>query len=62
MQNGSTQVNANEINNMPLPSIERIRRIGSMVKKSRKDDKDAIERLIAKELDIYEEPLGLYWN
>lgn len=52
--NGSTQVNASEISNFPLPSMEKIRLIGSLVKKDRKNNEIRNEELIAKELNIDE--------
>jgi len=52
MTNGSTQVNASEVSNIPLPSLEKIRLIGSLVKKKNKND--VIEKIIVKELNIDE--------
>lgn len=52
MENGSTQVNATEINNLPLPSIEKIRKIGSLVIKEKGNNEIRIEKLVAKQLNI----------
>ena len=52
MSNGSTQVNASEISNIPLPSLEKIRLIGSLVKKTKNNDEIKTEKIIAKELNI----------
>jgi len=52
MENGSTQVNATEINKLPFPSIEKIRKIGSLVRREKGDNEIRIEKLVAKQLDI----------
>lgn len=50
--NGSTQVNATEISNIPLPSLEKIRRIGSLVRKDKENNEIRNEKIIAKELSV----------
>jgi len=50
--NGSTQVNASEISNLPLPSLEKIRLIGSLVRKAKENDGIRNERIIGNELNI----------
>ena len=52
MINGSTQVNVSEINNIPLPSLEKIRLIGSLTKGKNKNNE--IEEIIMKELNIHD--------
>ena len=48
--NGSTQVNASEINNIPFPSPEKIRNIGRFAKK--RNGENEIEKIIMTELNI----------
>lgn len=48
--NGNTQVNAAEIDNIPFPSIEKIKKIGRLAKKQ--NDEYEIEKIILKELNI----------
>ena len=50
--NGSTQVNASEISEIPLPSLKKIRLIGSLVRKAKENDEIRNEKIIAKELNI----------
>jgi adenine-specific DNA-methyltransferase len=50
--NGSTQVNASEMNSLPLPSLEMIRRIGRSAKKLKNKDMITRERIIMKFLEI----------
>lgn len=52
--NGSTQVNASELLELPLPSIEKIRSIGKFAKENSIDNFIEIEKLIGKELGIDE--------
>jgi len=52
--NGSTQVNATEIRNIPLPPIEKIRKIGSLVGKVNENNGIRNEKIIANEMDIDE--------
>lgn len=52
--NGSTQVNAIELKNLPLPSIEKIRKIGRLVKQRRESDVIEHEKTIANEINIDE--------
>jgi len=52
MENGSTQVNATEIINIPFPSLEKIRKIGSLVRKEEENDEIRNEKIIARELNI----------
>lgn len=53
MVNGSTQVNASEINNIPFPSIEKIKSIGGSVRKGKENDDIKTEKIIASELNIH---------
>ncbi len=50
MINGSTQVNASEIDTIPFTSLEKISNIGSLVRKE--NDENKIEKIIIKELNI----------
>lgn len=50
--NGSTQVNAAEISNIPLPSLEKIRLIGSLVRKKKENDEIRNVEIITRELNI----------
>ena len=51
--NGNTQVNASEIANIPLPSINKINRVGSMVKEAREHLTElAKENIVGVSLDI----------
>lgn len=54
MTNGSTQVNATDISNIPLPSLEKIRLIGSLVRKKKENSEIENEKIIAKELNLGE--------
>lgn len=55
MTNGNTQVNATEIMNIPLPSIEEIRKIGSLAGKVDENNGIRNEQIIANEMNIDEE-------
>jgi len=50
--NGNTQVNASEINSLPLPSLKLIRRIGHSVKKLKNNDMITREHFIMKFLKV----------
>ena len=50
--NGNTQVNASEINSLPLPSLKIIRRIGRSVKKLKNKDVITREHIIMKFLKV----------
>mgnify|MGYP003826560699 CR=1 FL=1 len=52
--NGSTQVNASELLELPLPSIEKIRSIGKFAEENSIDNFIEIEKLVGKELGIGE--------
>jgi len=52
--NGSTQVNATELRNLPLPSIKKIRKIGRLVKMRIRNDVIENEKTIADEINIDE--------
>jgi len=52
IMNGSTQVNASELLELPLPSIEKIRSIGKFAEENRIDNFIEIEKYIGKELDV----------
>ena len=54
MINGNTQVNATEIMNLPLPSIEIIKRVGKLIKKDEENNEIKNEAIIAYELNINE--------
>jgi len=50
--NGNTQVNASEINSLPLPPLKMIRRIGRSVKKLENKDVITREHIIMKFLKV----------
>lgn len=50
--NGNTQVNASEINSLPLPPLEIIRRIGRSVKKAENKDTITREHIITQFLEL----------
>jgi len=50
--NGSTQVNATELKNLPLPPIEKIRKIGRLVRMRRRNDVIENEKIIIDEINI----------
>lgn len=52
IMSGSTQVNASEISNIPLPSLEKIRLIGDLVRKTKENDEIRNEKIITRELNI----------
>ena len=47
---GSTQVNATELSNIPLPSLEIIRRIGDSIRNLKREDGMIKEQIILKAL------------
>jgi len=53
--NGNTQVNASEINSLPLPPLKAIRQIGRSIKKLRNRDAVTRERIITQSLKMSEE-------
>lgn len=52
MTNGSTQVNATDISNIPLPSLEKIRLIGDLIKKEKENNEIKNERIILDKLNV----------
>ncbi|MBA7702735.1 hypothetical protein ES703_111505 [subsurface metagenome] len=52
MENGSTQVNASELKNIPLPPIEKIKKIGKLVRQNENLKKIRIDRIVEKELNM----------
>jgi len=52
--NGSTQVNATEISNIPLPSLEIIREIGDSIRNLKREDDMIKEQIILRVLEIDE--------
>ena len=52
--NGSTQVNASEIRNLPIPSLEIIREVGVSIQNLKQADTTAKEKIILKALKIGE--------
>lgn len=57
LTNGSTQVNVSEIKNIPLPSLEKIRVIGDLIRE--KNESNEIEKIIFRELNIDDNALIL---
>jgi adenine-specific DNA-methyltransferase len=54
MINGNTQINATEIMNLPLPSLETIKRVGKLIKKDEENNEIKNEAIVANELNINE--------
>jgi hypothetical protein len=52
--NGSTQVNASEIRNLPIPSLEIIGEVGVSIQNLKQADSTAKEKIILKALKIDE--------
>ena len=52
MTNGSTQVNATDISNIPLPSLEKIRLIGDLIKKEKENNEIKNEKIILDKLNV----------
>ena len=52
MMNGCTQVNADEIKNLPLPSIKKIKKIGILVRKNKRNNPVRTEKIVLRELKI----------
>ena len=50
MENGSTQVNANDLKNIPLPPIEKIRKIGKLIIENENYKEFKSENIVEKEL------------
>ena len=50
--NGNTQVNASEIRNMPVPSIEKIREVGQQVIEKNAESEQDIHDIIVQVLNI----------
>jgi len=60
--NGNTQVNAKEIMNLPLPSLEIIKKVGKLIKKDEENNEIKIEAIIANELNINEKIIATLVN
>jgi adenine-specific DNA-methyltransferase len=58
MINGSTQVNAVDIRNLPFPSLENIKRIGELVRKTKPSVELELDRLVINVLNIDPEIIG----
>lgn len=52
MTNGSTQVNATDISNIPLPSLETIRSIGDSIRKEKENSETKNEKIILDKLSV----------
>lgn len=57
MLNGNTQVNATDINNMPFPDIESIKKIGKIVQESRPRIGEELDKIVYNMLKVDESTL-----
>ena len=59
MMNGNTQVNATDIMNLPLPSLDKIEEIGGLIKKSKPSIGLELDKIVLKVLEIDNKFIGL---
>ena len=62
MSNGSTQVDASELNRIPLPALDLIARIGRYIRHTRKDDSKSRQRFVMTTLGIAPEVINRLIN